>query len=121
MDLLGNESNTLSAARNLIGQVLKASGTSTVTQTFSVIEATPRGIFNTDKLAHTVLKTTLFEAAFVTTHTNGFITGRRRLESSEALAFVSGTGLNIMIERWGLAYDADTLRELFYEKLQART
>jgi len=34
--------------------------------------------------------------------------------SKQALAFVMGTGLDIMIQEYGMAYDPDDLRETFY-------
>ena len=34
--------------------------------------------------------------------------------SRQALAFIRGTGLEVMIQKYGMDYNADSLREIFY-------
>lgn len=62
---------------------------------------------------------TLLEAAYAIRSTGGKVTWSKTKsvgESKEALAFIKGTGLDIMLEYYGLAYDADLLRESFLER-----
>jgi len=40
--------------------------------------------------------------------------GWRSKTSSDSLAFIQGTGLDICLETYGLMYDADHLREVFF-------
>lgn len=75
-------------------------------------------------VANYILETTLEEAAYMFVHTDGKSTGKRALRhkrelmtvSSTALVFISGTGLELMLEAYNLAYDADNLRTLFYAR-----
>lgn len=57
-------------------------------------------------------------------HTNGKLT-REKLQfienSRQAFAFISGTGFELMIEKYALDYDADKIRTVFYEKFHVKT
>lgn len=74
-------------------------------------------------LAKEVLAKTILDAAYMFTHTNGKLT-RERLTmyktSQQAFAFLQGTGLEVMIQEYGLAYDAENIRSLFYEKFHVK-
>ncbi len=128
--LIGQESNTLSHLRNLIGSVQKYE-TSGRIQESNYANASPRGVYYYTTLALSLLHFTFQEASFAFVAT-GFIKastfknnpGRykeRFKQSRMALAFISGTGLEVMLESYGLDYDAEKLRTLFYEKFHVIT
>lgn len=63
------------------------------------------------------------EAAYMFVHTNGKLTRDKLalLENSrQAFVFISGTGLEILLEEYGLGYDADQIRTTFYEKFHIK-
>lgn len=68
-------------------------------------------------LGQSVLLETLKMAAYYISHSNG--NTRRHdftvhmSEASSCYAYVQGTGLQILINRFSLAYDADQIRESF--------
>ena len=59
------------------------------------------------------------------THTNGRPgtrgTNNLKKKASEAFAFMAGTGFNVMIQNYELAYDPETLKTLFYERFHIET
>jgi len=68
-------------------------------------------------LASSLLKHTIIEAAYAFVNTTGKLTKQKRImieTSKQALAFISGTGLDIMLQTYGIEYDPDELRESFY-------
>mgnify|MGYP001617392596 FL=1 len=57
-------------------------------------------------------------------HTDGKMSHDKliKLESSkQALAFISGTGLDILLQEYGLDYNADSLRRLFYQTFHVKS
>ncbi len=70
-----------------------------------------------------MLNHTLFEASYAFIHTNGKMTKEHLAKigtSKEAFAFISGTGFDIMLEEYGLDYDADAIREFFYQRFHVK-
>lgn len=68
-------------------------------------------------MAVTLLKSTFKEAAFHIIHTNGMMTRQKRLmmeTSKQTMAFIMGTGLEVMLQSYGMEYNADELRSSFY-------
>ena len=116
------ESSSLTQLRNVIGRIHQ-SATSTVIQDFPVIEANARGFYQYTRLATTILRHTFFEASYAFVHTDGKPTKEHLAKigtSKEAFAFISGTGLEIMLEEYGLDYNADALREFFYQRFNIK-
>ena len=69
-----------------------------------------------NSLGRTVLIETIKAAAFYVTHSDGVHTKSKVMslkESSFCYAFVQGTGLQLLIDRFGLAYDADKIQDTF--------
>lgn len=95
----------------------------TETRGFSLVEANGRGFFSYTQIAKSVLENTLVEAAYMFVHTNGKLT-REKLQflenSRQAFAFISGTGFELMIEKYSLDYDAEKIRTIFYEKFHIK-
>jgi len=51
-------------------------------------------------------------------HTNGKLSREKQImmrTSQQALAFIAGTGLDIMIQEYEMDYDADSIRENFFQ------
>lgn len=115
-------SGTLTQLRELIGS-LHQSATCTITHEFQLVEANGRGFFSYAQIAKGVLANALVEAAYMFVHTNGKLTRDKLalLENSrQAFVFISGTGLEILLEEYGLGYDADQIRTTFYEKFHIK-
>lgn len=94
------------------------SSTSGEIQEFRLAEANPQGSHSYRMLAFSILKNTLVDAAFAIIHTNGKLNHSREIQmatSKQALAFLMGTGLDIMLQSYDLDYSADELRESFYQ------
>ena len=57
-------------------------------------------------------------------HTDGKMTHDKlvKLESSrQALSFIGGTGLDILLQEYGLDYNADNLRRVFYQTFHVKS
>lgn len=117
------ESPTLTQARNLIG-LLHQSRSCGQTQDFQQpIESNPAN-FGFSHLGEKVLKTTLDEAAYALVNTNGKLSKSMlafAATSKEALFFILGTGLDIMLNVYNLDYDADRLRSVFCRQFHVKT
>lgn len=116
------ESNSLTQLRELLGR-LHGSKTSTAIRDFPVVEANARGFYQYTRLATTILRETLFEASYAFVHTDGQLTKARLSKmgtSLEAFAFICGTGLEVMLEEYGLDYNADAIREFFYQRFNIK-
>lgn len=62
---------------------------------------------------------TIREASYMFVRTNRTMTGdhmRNLKYSRQAFVFISGTGLDVMLDSYGIMYDADNIREAFYER-----
>lgn len=60
-----------------------------------------------------VIKEALQSAAYYLTHSNG--NNMRQLnEASQSFTFVSGTGLDVIINYYHLDYNSDRLKDAFY-------
>ena len=55
------------------------------------------------------------EAAMLYTWTNGYLGKKNEKIAYDALAFIQGTGLEIMIRVYSLELDADQLRDRFFK------
>ena len=69
-------------------------------------------------IGHAVLIETLKMAAFYINHSSQTSFNSRRLqgeyrEAKSCYLYVQGTGLHIIINRFGLAYDADQIQNVF--------
>lgn len=102
---------------------IQASNTCGLIQDFPVIEANPRGFYQYTRLATSVLRHTIFEASYAFVHTNGRASKEHLAKigtSKEAFAFICGTGFEVMLEEYGLDYNADAIREFFYQKFHIK-
>lgn len=54
-------------------------------------------------------------------HSEGHINPKMQENSREAFAFVSGTGLETMIEYYQIDYNAEEIREKFYQLFKINT
>lgn len=120
--LIQQESGTLTQLRESIGR-LHRSATSIVIQELQLVEVDGRGLFSYTQIAKSILQNALVEAAYMFVHTDGRLSREKltALEASkQAFAFISGTGLEIMLEGYGLDYDADKIRTNFYEKFHIK-
>lgn len=75
-------------------------------------------IFTTLGLAS--LAETFKEASMLYVWTNGYLGDKNKKVACEALAFIQGTGLEIMIRTYDLGYDADTLRHTFFRTFHVK-
>lgn len=56
-------------------------------------------------------------------HTDGKLTKEKQNainNSKQAFAFISGTGLEVMLEEYGIGYDAEAIRTQFYQKFHIK-
>lgn len=102
---------------------LHQSDTSGSTHALRLTRHTPRGLVAYDSLLLTILWNTLKEASYVFTATNinenykHSSKFRKKIEySRQAFALVSGTGLDIMFEKYQINYDPEEVRYAFYAK-----
>ena len=75
-----------------------------------------RNVYLYQSIAIRSLEYTLFEASYLFVRTTGKLSRERLVKvasSREALEFVEGTGLDLMIKNYHLAYDADEIRNRF--------
>ena len=119
MELPELGSGSLTAVRNWIGS-LQSAVTSGLTQSFNLVSVDHRKKFIITELQESVLKHTFLEASYTFTFTNNSnkLTkhiSNRIVESSDAMVFIQGTGLESFLEYYKLDYNADILREKFYE------
>jgi len=68
-------------------------------------------------MGHSILIETIRSAAFYLVHSNGVPKTRVQVtqfrEEKSCYAFVQGTGLNTLLNRLGMSYDADAIRDTF--------
>ena len=115
---MDTESDTLTQARSLIGN-LHQSGTSGRTLDCNIAQVDYKNILFFTTLAVSSLVNSLLEAAYILGHrrkknAEGKTNPRLQKASRQAFAFISGTGLDLMIERCQLDYDPDEIRSQFY-------
>ena len=91
MTLQGSESNSLTLARSLLGQVHR-SGTCTSIQA-TVIKVDHRNALMFSTFGLGAIASAFEEAAMFYTHTNGYFSSKQKHVAGEALAFIQGTGL----------------------------
>ena len=115
MTWTGTESNSLTAVRSQIHGFKQSVGSSGGTQTFNVVEANPQGGYSYILLVDSILQDTFVEASYMFIHTNGHVDKRDMSLSRKAYAFITGTGLEIMLQSYGGEYNADELRATFYQ------
>lgn len=113
---------TLSQLRESLGK-LHPSDTFGKIHESKAVEIDARGLFAYASIANRVVENLFIEAAFMFTHTdNRMYNGKPEMlnASSMAFAFITGTGLEIMLESYGLDYNADTLRTVFYDRFNIK-
>lgn len=74
-------------------------------------------------MAAHVLQTTIKEASLFFTRTDGRdARANRKMKdvAKQAVAFIAGTGLDIMINQYELDYDAQAIRESFYRMFNGK-
>ena len=106
---------SLSVARHLIGQVHQ-SQTSTETHEFRFYQVPPNQVLAYDTLVLQMVGNLFEDAAIQFVRTDQHIGARSALKSRQAFAFISGTGLDLMIRFYHLDLDANLLRSVFYRK-----
>ena len=60
------------------------------------------------------------EAAMFYTYTNGYFGHKKIKVASQALAFIQGTGLDICIKVYGLDYNPNELRQVFFRTFHVK-
>ena len=120
---IGQESGMLTQLRQYLGSLPHSSDSTETQDSARYVEANPQGYYAYTNIALSVLRHTFTEAAYMFVHTDGKMSHDKliKLESSkQALAFISGTGLDILLQEYGLDYNADNLRRLFYQTLHVK-
>lgn len=111
--LTGIESNSLTLARDLIGQKHQ-SNTSTETRVSKVVSVDQHNVLIFTTLGLAAIASAMQEAAMFYTRTNGYFSKREQRIAHKAMAFIQGTGLDIALRIYGLDYDADSIRSNFF-------
>ena len=119
------EFGSLSLARNLITGSQHQSETSGATHEFRYLKATPDRVAMYDTLILQMVVSVFQDAAFQFINTNAVSSYGNRHKSmlevsKDALGFIAGTGLDIMLKFYHLDLDPDRLRETFYGKFKIR-
>ena len=119
--LINQESASLTLARDWIGSL--HSNTSGKIQDYKVVQTDYRNIVFFTTLALSALGHTILDAAYIFGHRNkanseGKTNPKLQEISREAYAFISGTGLDLMIEYYQLDYDAEEIRFQFYQRFK---
>lgn len=60
------------------------------------------------------------DASMFYTLTAGYFGVTKRSRATEALAFIQGTGLELVIKAYGLGYEAEDLRQVFYRTFNVK-
>ena len=107
---------SLSHARQLISGLARESETSTVTREFRFYAVPPDQVLQYDTLILQVVENTLRDASIQFVKTNGHIGKNELKRSNEAFAFISGTGLEMMVQFYHLDLDPEFLRYKFYSR-----
>ena len=112
---LGQESNSLTRARELIGSQPKLNGFIKTQTTSKFAQVDHNNLLFVATAALTMIYFSLLEASYMFTgtcrRTNHEF--RSSVRAREAYAFIQGTGLDIAIKKFNLDYDAETLRDEF--------
>lgn len=119
--LIEQESATLTQLRSLIGGLHQSNG-SGKTPDYPVYQVNHKNLVTVTTMALAALHDALRWASYMYVMTNNHPSNDRSLKrhahklcfSKEAFAFIAGTGLDVMIESYGLAYDAEEIRASFY-------
>ena len=110
------ELSMLGLARNLIRGNQHQSITSGVIQEFRYYAVPPNQVLAYDTLILQTVVNLFEDAAIQFVKTDQHIGVRSVKKSREAFAFISGTGLDLMIRFYHLDLDANLLRSVFYRK-----
>ena len=122
-DSIFQESATLSQLRRYLGNLQALSISGKTQELSNYIEANVQGYFAYTEIAISVLRHTFNEAAYLYIHTDGKMSRESLIKietSKQALAFIQGTGLEVMLEEYGLDYNADNLRQVFYRTFHVK-
>ena len=95
----------------------------TVTRESNYLQASPNkvGAYAYDTLVLEVVYNLFREAAVQFVKTNGSIGKNELKRSHNAMMFIAGTKLDIMLEAYHMDLDADALRRTFYRKFHIAT
>ena len=107
---------SLSHARSLINGLARESETSTVTRQVRFYAVPSNQVSQYDTLILQVVEQTLRDASIQFVKTNGHIGKNELKRSNEAFAFISGTGLEMMVQFYHLDLDPGYLRYKFYSR-----
>lgn len=114
----GTGSGTLTQLRNLIGSIQ-------VTHTYTPIQSFVSVDFKNNLLMTTIglaaIMSAFQEASMFYTYTNGYFGHKKIKVASQALAFIQGTSLEICIKTYGIDYDANELRQVFFRTFHVKT
>lgn len=89
------------------------------TQEYKFIQVSADNVCQYGEIAISVLKHTLLDASYMFVNTNGKLNKEKRNNlkiSREAFAFLSGSGLDIMLKSYDLDYNPDEIRYRFYTR-----
>ena len=120
--LLDTESSMLSAARGLLGQLHLSETCTRILNTAQFIEISKNNCASLTFLADRLVEDLFLEASYqflhATKNSNKIQTTFKRkiTASNQAVAFIRGTGLELMIETYDLGLDADYLRYEFFRR-----
>ena len=120
--LIDQESNTLTHVRDYIGS-LHHSNTSGRIQDYKVANVDYRNIIFFTTLALSALSEVILDASYIMGHrqkanSEGKTNPKLQESSRDAYAFISGTGLELMIEYYQLDYNAEEIRFQFYQRFK---
>ena len=108
----------------MIGNVhqFQSSG-QTQASNYTLLRQSHRGVIYHTTLALSIVAETLLDASYYFLNTSQHPSSRQRrkfTESQEAIAFIRGTGLELIIDFYHLDFDPDTLRDKFYEYFKVK-
>lgn len=119
---LNTGSGSLSQLRESLGS-LHRSTTYGVTQEVKVYVKSPHQLQSLAVIANCVIESTFREASYMFINTTNLQKFNPQLykASSQAFVFISGTGLDQMIEYYQMEYDPNELREKFFMMFKVKT
>ena len=118
VDSQGTTSGTLTQLRSLIGNI-QISHTYTPIQSFVSVDFKNNLLMTTIGLAAIV--SAFEEASMFFVYTNGYFGTKKVKVASQALAFIQGTSLEICIKTYGIEYDANEQRQVFFRTFHVKS
>lgn len=68
-----------------------------------------------------VIMSAFQEASMFYTYTNGYFGDKKIKVASQALAFIQGTGIEICIKTYGIDYNVNELRQVFFRTFHVKS